>query len=89
MDEIKLSEEELNKLIHLQETQNQIIDNLGQIEYNIQVLELQKEKLTEKIEQLKKSEVKVGQDLTEKYGNGSISLNSGTFTKAKSNLESS
>jgi len=83
MEQIKLSQEELNVLNDLQSTQNQIIANLGQLEYNIQLLELQKEKLTEQIEELKKSETKVGQDLTQKYGNGSIDLNSGVFTKTE------
>ena len=83
MEQIKLSQEELDILNDLQSTQNQIIANLGQLEYNIQLLELQKEKLTEQIEELKKSETKVGQVLTQKYGNGSIDLNSGVFTKTE------
>jgi len=89
MEQTKLSQEELNSLIQLQETQNRIVASLGQIEYNIQLLELQKEKLVEQIEELKKSEIKIGQDLTQKYGNGSIDLDSGTFIKAESNLETS
>lgn len=89
MEQTKLSQEELNAVIQLQETQNRIITSLGQIEYNIQLLELQKEQLTEQIEELKKSEIKIGQDLTQKYGNGSIDLDSGTFIKTESNLETS
>ncbi len=83
MEQIKLSEEELNTLNQLQTNQNEIIASLGQLEYSIQLLELQKEGLTEEIENLKKSENKIGKDLTEKYGNGSIDLNSGFFTKTK------
>jgi len=89
MEQTKLSQEELNTLLQLQENQNRIITSLGQLEYNIQLLELQKDKLTEQIEELKKSETKIGQDLTAKYGNGSVDLNSGTFTKVESNLETS
>lgn len=83
MEQIKLSQEELSTLTQLQETQSNIINTLGQLEYNIQLLELQKESLTEQIEELKKAENKAGQDLTEKYGNGSIDLNSGVFTKTE------
>ena len=83
MEQIKLSQEELSTLTQLQETQSNIINTLGQLEYNIQLLELQKESLTEQIEELKKDENKDGQDLTEKYGNGSIDLNSGVFTKTE------
>ena len=54
MEEIKLSQEEIEVLTKLQDTQNNIISTLGQLEYNIQLLELQKESLTEQIEELKK-----------------------------------
>ena len=89
MEQIKLSQEEINTLTQLQETQANIINSLGQLEYNIQLLELQKEGLTEQIEELKKTETKIGQDLTAKYGSGTIDLSSGVFTKTESNLESS
>jgi archaellum component FlaC len=89
MEQIKLSQEEITAISQLQETQTNIINSLGQLEYNIQLLELQKEGLTEQIEELKKIEIKVGQDLTAKYGNGTIDLDSGIFTKTESNLETS
>jgi nicotinic acid phosphoribosyltransferase len=47
MEEIKLSQEEIEVLTKLQDTQSNIISTLGQLEYNIQLLELQKESLTE------------------------------------------
>jgi archaellum component FlaC len=84
MEEIKLSQEEIETLTKLQDTQSNIITNLGQLEYNIQLLELQKEDLTEQIEELKKTELKIGQDLTKKYGNGNIDLDTGIFTKSNS-----
>jgi len=83
MEQIKLSQEELETIQQLQTKQGEIINHLGQLEYNIQLLELQKEDLTEQIEQLKESETKIGKDLTEKYGNGSIDLSSGFFTKTE------
>ena len=83
MEQIKLSQEELTTLTQLQATQTNIINSLGQLEYSIQLLELQKEGLTEQIEELKKTETKIGQELTAKYGNGSINLDSGTFTKSQ------
>lgn len=89
MEQIKLSQEELTTLSQLQETQTNIINSLGQLEYNIQLLELQKEGLTDQIEELKKAESKIGQDLTTKYGNGTIDLSSGLFTQSESNLETS
>lgn len=89
MEKIKLSQEEIEVLSNLQNTQTNIINSLGQLEYSIQLLELQKESLTEQIEQLKESEKKVGQDLNTKYGSGNIDLNTGFFTPTESNLETS
>jgi len=89
MEQIKLSQEEIEVLGKLQETQSNIINSLGQLEFNIQLLELQKDKLTEQIEELKQTEIKVGQDLNEKYGDGNIDLNTGIFTPSESNLETS
>lgn len=89
MEQIKLSQEELDTLNQLQETQNNITNSLGQIEYSIQLLELQKEQLVNSIEELKQTESKIGKDLMEKYGNGSIDLNLGIFTKTEPNLETS
>lgn len=83
METLKLSQEELTTLNELQNTQSSIINNLGQLEYNIQLLKLQKESLTEEIKQLKKSETKIGQSLTQKYGNGTIDLESGIFSKSE------
>jgi hypothetical protein len=45
------------------------------------VLEAQKDKLIESLTQLREEEVNLGKSLTEKYGNGSIDLESGLFTK--------
>lgn len=83
MEQTKLSQEELDTISELQTKQSEIISALGQLEYSIQLLELQKEELTEQIEEIKKSEAKIGKELTEKYGNGSVDLASGVFTKVE------
>jgi len=78
---IKLTEEEISQLTTLQENQSTIIDQFGQLEYQIQIFELQKEKLIEQLEQSKTRENKVAEDLNQKYGNGVINIQEGTFTK--------
>jgi len=65
----------------LQEEQNKLIDSFGTIEYQIQSLELQKEKLVENLEKIKTKEVEVANTLNKKYGDGVINLESGTFSK--------
>ena len=43
--------------------------------------ELQKEQIIEDLEKLKKEEETAGVELSKKYGNGSIDIDQGTFTK--------
>jgi hypothetical protein len=80
-EQIQLSQEELDNIKQLQTTQQNLINNFGQVEYQLQVLEAQKDKLIESLTQLREEEVNLGKLLTEKYGNGSIDLESGLFTK--------
>ena len=81
MNKIKLSQEELQSLKSLQEKQTFLISTFGQIEYELQTLELQKQDLIKKLSEAKEKESLIGQHLTEKYGNGSIDVESGFFTK--------
>ena len=77
----QLLQEEIDNLNKLQQTQQAIIAKFGQLEFQIQSLEIQKDQLVEAMTQLKESEKDIGQQLNDKYGNGTINLESGTFTK--------
>jgi hypothetical protein len=77
----KLTEQELQQIKELQQQQETLISNFGQIEYQIQVLELQKEKFVEQLEQIRIKETEVAKELSQKYGNGSIDLEKGIFIK--------
>jgi len=81
MEQTKLSQEEIDQLVQIQNEQETLAVTFGQIEYSIQSLELQKENLVERLEKLKLKEIEIGKSLSEKYGEGSIDLESGTFTK--------
>ena len=80
-DQIQLSQEELDNIKQLQTTQQNLISGFGQVEYQLQVLEAQKDKLVESLAQLQEEEINLGRVLTEKYGNGSIDIDSGLFTR--------
>ena len=80
---IKLSKEELDSIKQLQQQQENLITKFGTLEYQIQLLELQKDQLVESIGKLQQDESKIGTELTQKYGNGTVDLNSGTFTKTE------
>jgi hypothetical protein len=82
-EQIKLSQEEINSIKELQNQQQNLITQFGQLEYQMQLLELQKDQLVEAMGELQTRETKTGQDLTEKYGNGTVDLESGMFSKTE------
>jgi hypothetical protein len=77
----KLTEQELQEIKEVQQQQEILIRDFGQLEYQIQLFELQKEKLVEKLEEVRAKETDVANKLNEKYGNGSIDIENGIFTK--------
>jgi hypothetical protein len=82
-EQIKLSQTEIDSIKELQQKQQDLIAKFGQLEYQIQLLELQKDQLVETIGGLQQDEQKIGAELTQKYGNGTVDLESGMFTKTE------
>ena len=82
-EQIKLSQEELDSIKQLQNQQQSLINQFGQLEYQMQLLELQKDQLVETIGKLQNEEKEIGTNLTEKYGNGTVDLESGMFAKTE------
>lgn len=78
---MKLTEQELQQIKDIQQQQETLMGNFGQLEYQIQLLELQKEKLVEQLESTRNKETEIANQLSEKYGNGTINIEEGTFTK--------
>lgn len=81
MEKIVLTQEELDELNQLQQQRQSITGDFGIVEFRIQELELQKEKIIETLNQLKDQEAQFGQKIQDKYGEGSININTGEFTK--------
>lgn len=81
MEPTKLLQEEIDNLNQLQQTQQNIITQFGQLEVQLQTLELQKDILIENLKQLKEQETTIGKQLNEKYGDGTINLEQGIFIK--------
>jgi hypothetical protein len=77
MEKKVLTPEELQSLRDLNEKQVSLISTLGQIEYQIIVLNKQKENLKNQIEIIELENTKLGKTLTEKYGDGNLSLETG------------
>jgi len=79
MAEQKLTPEEVTKLKKLQTDQQTLITNFGELEYQIQLLEIEKEKLVENLEKFKQEEKNLANDLNQKYGDGVINLEKEVF----------
>jgi len=81
MTEQKLTPEEIQEIKNVQETQEKLVNNFGELEFQIQNLELQKEKLVEQLEQYKIQELNLANKLSQKYGNGTIDVEKGIIIK--------
>ena len=76
----KLSEQEIQDLKEFQIKNNQIAMSLGQIEIQKVILENQKNELVNKLAELQETQTKLGKELQDKYGIGSINIETGEFT---------
>lgn len=79
MEPKKLTEEELNSLKDLQQRSGQIAQQLGSFEIQRLNLEAQRTVAEEAFAELRNEELKISQELFDKYGNGSLNLEKGEF----------
>jgi hypothetical protein len=77
-----LTQEEIQSLKSIQEKYLQLVEQFGIIEIKIQGLESQKKYLKEELAKLYQEEIKLGEDLQQKYGDGTINLEKGEFISA-------
>tara|TARA_R100000234_G_scaffold82143_1_gene51800 strand:+ start:125 stop:427 length:303 start_codon:yes stop_codon:yes gene_type:complete len=77
------SEQELNELKNLRTKINRLTLQFGQISINLFKLEKTKKELENQLLNLEKEESEIAKKLSAKYGDGSIDLESGTFTPSK------
>ena len=78
-----LTEEEIKNLKELKTDFDSLIYSLGTVEAEINVLENSKIELKRRLAELTKKEKIVVKELEEKYGKGTISLESGEFLPSK------
>jgi len=82
MEKTVLSKEEIEKLSSLQQQQDNFVIQLGQIEYQKNLLDQQKEEIYSKIKSFENNQIQLAKQLEEKYGRGTVNLESGEFVKA-------
>ena len=75
----KLTEQELNKIKETQQQRSVLVEKFGLIELSIQDLNLQKQEVLDDLKVLKTKEYNLSQELQDKYGIGTINIDSGEF----------
>ena len=79
MENKKLTQDELQEISSLRQEFDSLVGNLGLIEFQILELELQKSEIKKQIIDIKTKETNILNSLNQKYGDGSISLETGEF----------
>ena len=82
MEKVLLETQEIENLKKLQEEVNGIVMQLGEIEIQKQNLKNLKSQVITKLAELRQAQQQLGITLNNKYGSGTIDLNSGEFTKS-------
>jgi hypothetical protein len=75
-----LTQEELTQLKDLQTRQNNLLMDLGSIEYRMSLLEQTKNDLKSQVLEVERLNNELGAQLTQKYGNGTLNLETGEIT---------
>ena len=79
-DAIKFTEEELKSLQDLQGTYQQITLAMGQISLSKIQLESREQSVLNTLSEVREKENELAKELTEKYGKGSLNIETGEFT---------
>jgi hypothetical protein len=79
MEKQVLTQEEIQSLKNIQSNQSLLIEQLGLLEYKILILEKEKQKLKQTLQNQIETEEQIGKQLQQKYGDGSIDLEKGEF----------
>lgn len=79
---MQLPEDKLEQVKRIQEETNATVFQLGEVEVALINLKEQKAQLQEKYKQLRAENTQLTMALAEEFGDGSIDLETGTFTPA-------
>ncbi len=78
-ESIKLTEEEVNNISELKNRQESLGQELQKVQLSKFNLEIREEELKQYYKDNIALEKQIGQELMQKYGNGSIDIETGTF----------
>lgn len=80
MEKKVLTKEEIQSLKDLKVKFDQLVGVIGETEVQIMNLELRRDALKSNLIAIQEEEMKLGKELEEKYGNGTISIEKGEFS---------
>ena len=80
---IKLSEETVKQLQEFQQSSNELVFTLGQIDFQRALIEGQRSEVLNQLADLQEKQNKLGKEIQEKHVEGNINLETGEFTKSK------
>jgi stress response protein YsnF len=83
MEKQVLTEEEINNIKELKQQFKDLTDVIGNTEVQIMNLQIKKEQLKFNLQQIQQQELVLAKELEDKYGEGTISLESGEFLPRK------
>lgn len=81
MENIKLTQEEIDNISNLQQKFSEALTSLGTVEFQITTFQEQREGIHQDLKDMKKQEQELYNELLTKYGEGYISLETGEFVK--------
>ena len=79
MEKKVLTEEEITELKNLKQQLKELTDIVGETEIQIMNLQIRKDQIKSRLQSLQNKEYVLAKKLEEKYGNGTISIESGEF----------
>ena len=83
-EEVKFTEEELGKINSIRENYLNIQNSFGQVKMAKMRLNQQEQDLENNLIQIQSEEAKFLEEITKKYGQGTLNPETGVFTKNKS-----
>jgi len=76
-----LSPEELSEIKSLNDQRNNLTNLFGSLEFDLQVIKLEKSKIIEELKTITDSTNVMATKLQEKYGEGNVNIETGEFIK--------
>lgn len=87
MENKKLTQEELQQVLDIQNKYQATVEELGNIELQKLALEKRRQTAEQFLTNLQQEEKEVAESIQEKYGRGNIDLKTGEFTSIEEEVE--